>query len=38
LMSYFVSNVFQFVPLIFFVGILLGVTSSFVAIRRFLKI
>src|SRR3990167_4820932 len=38
LMSYFVSNVFQFVPLIFFVGILLGVTSSFVAIRRFLKV
>lgn len=38
LISYFVSNVFQFVPLIFFIGILLGVTSSFVAIRRFLKI
>ena len=38
LISYFVSNVFQFVPLIFFMGILLGVTSSFVAIRRFLKI
>ena len=37
LISYFVSNVFQFVPLIFFIGILLGVTSSFVAIRRFLK-
>ncbi len=38
LVSYFVSNIFQFVPLIFFIGILLGVTSSFVAIRRFLKI
>ncbi len=38
LISYFVSNIFQFVPLIFFMGILLGVTSSFVAIRRFLKI
>lgn len=38
LISYFVSNIFQFVPLVFFVGILLGVTSSFVAIRRFLKI
>lgn len=38
LISYFVSNIFQFVPLIFFIGILLGVTSSFVAIRRFLKI
>ena len=38
LISYFVSNIFQFIPLIFFIGILLGVTSSFVAIRRFLKI
>ena len=38
LISYFVSNIFQFVPLLFFIGILLGVTSSFVAIRRFLKI
>ena len=38
LISYFVSNIFQFVPLIFFIGILLGATSSFVAIRRFLKI
>ena len=38
LISYFVSNIFQFVPLIFFIGILIGVTSSFVAIRRFLKI
>ncbi len=38
LIGYFVSNIFQFVPLIFFVGILLGAISSFVAIRRFLKI
>lgn len=38
LISYFVSNIFQFIPLLFFIGILLGVTSSFVAIRRFLKI
>ena len=38
LISYFVSNIFQFVPLLFFIGILLGATSSFVAIRRFLKI
>ncbi len=38
LISYFVSNIFQFVLLLFFIGILLGVTSSFVAIRRFLKI
>ena len=38
LISYFVSNIFQFVPLIFIIGILLGATSSFVAIRRFLKI
>ncbi len=38
LIGYFVSNIFQFVPLLFFVGILLGATSSFVAIRRFLKI
>lgn len=38
LISYFVSNFLQFVSLIFFIGILLGVTSSFVAIRRFLKI
>jgi cell division transport system permease protein len=38
LISYFVSNIFQFIPLLLFIGILLGVTSSFVAIRRFLKI
>ncbi|OGN05783.1 MAG: hypothetical protein A2750_04340 [Candidatus Yanofskybacteria bacterium RIFCSPHIGHO2_01_FULL_45_42] len=38
LMSYFFSNTFQFLFLIFFVGVLLGVVSSFVAIRRFLKV
>lgn len=37
LISYFVSNVFEFVPLIFVLGIALGIISSFVAIRRFLK-
>src|SRR3989344_5140679 len=29
LVSYFVGNIFQFVPLVFFVGILLGSVSSF---------
>jgi cell division transport system permease protein len=38
LMSYFVANAWQFALIIFTVGILLGVTSSFVAIRRFLKV
>jgi len=38
LISYFASNIIQFIFLLFFIGILLGVTSSFVAIRRFLKI
>ncbi len=38
LFNYFTSNFFQFVSLILFMGILLGVTSSFVAIRRFLKV
>ena len=38
LISYFFSNTFQFLFLIFFVGVLLGVVSSFVAIRRFLKV
>ena len=38
LIDYFVSNVFQFVPLIFVLGIALGVISSSIAIRRFLKI
>lgn len=38
LMSYFVANMFQFLFLVFSVGVLLGVVSSFVAIRRFLKV
>lgn len=38
LISYFISNGIQFVFLVFFIGILLGVASSFVAIRRFLKV
>lgn len=38
LIGYFFSNGIQFVFLVAFVGILLGVASSFVAIRRFLKI
>jgi cell division transport system permease protein len=38
LIGYFVSNGFQFIFLVAFVGILLGISSSFVAIRRFLKI
>jgi len=38
LIGYFASNIIQFISLLFFIGILLGVTSSFVAIRRFLKI
>lgn len=38
LIGYFVSNVVQYVFLIVLIGILLGVTSSFVAIRRFLKV
>lgn len=38
LMSYFVTNAWQFGLIILAVGILLGVTSSFVAIRRFLKV
>lgn len=38
LIGYFASNIIQFIFLLFFIGILLGVTSSFVAIRRFLKI
>lgn len=38
LMSYFISNGFQYVFLVFVVGILLGVISSFIAIRRFLKV
>ncbi|MBI2064100.1 MAG: FtsX-like permease family protein [Candidatus Yanofskybacteria bacterium] len=38
LLGYFVSNGFQYVFLVAFVGILLGVASSFIAIRRFLKV
>lgn len=38
LISYFISNGIQFVLIVFLVGILLGVVSSFVAIRKFLKI
>jgi len=38
LMSYFTANIFQFLFLVFFVGVLLGVASSLVAIRRFLKV
>jgi len=38
LMSYFLSNMLQFLFLVFFVGVLLGVVSSTVAIRRFLKV
>lgn len=38
LIGYFISNGFQFVFLMLLVGVLLGITSSFVAIRKFLKI
>jgi cell division transport system permease protein len=38
LIGYFVANVLQFVPIIFVVGIGLGIISSWIAIRRFLKI
>ncbi|MDP3697876.1 MAG: permease-like cell division protein FtsX [Candidatus Taylorbacteria bacterium] len=38
LMGYFVSNIFQYIFLVFSVGTLLGVVSSFIAIRRFLKV
>lgn len=38
LIDYFVTNVLQFVPLIFVLGIALGVLSSHIAIRRFLKV
>ena len=38
LLGYFVSNIFQFVGLVLFVGIMLGAVSSFVAIRRFLRV
>lgn len=38
LFNYFVSYAYQFVPLVFGAGILLGIVSSSIAIRRFLKI
>ena len=38
LIGYFASNIIQFISLLFIIGIMLGVVSSFVAIRRFLKI
>ena len=38
LIGYFVFNVLQFVPLIFAIGIALGIISSWIAIRRFLKV
>ena len=38
LMSYFTANMFQFIFLVFSIGVLLGVVSSFVAIRRFLRV
>lgn len=38
LINYFLSNFIQFVPLIFAMGIALGIISSYIAIRRFLKV
>ena len=38
LMSYFVSNALAYVTMVLFVGIMLGAVSSFVAIKRFLKV
>jgi len=38
LMGYFVSNALQYIFLVFSAGILLGVISSAVAIKRFLKV
>src|SRR3990167_5270979 len=38
LMGYFGSNAFQYIILVFSAGILLGVASSTIAIRRFLKV
>ena len=38
LISYFTANIFQFLFLVFFIGVFLGVVSSFVAIRKFLKV
>lgn len=38
LFQYFLSNFFEFFVIIFFAGILLGTSSSAIAIRRYLKI
>lgn len=38
LFHYFLSNFLEFSAIIFFAGILLGTSSSFIAIRRYLKI
>ena len=38
LISYFLSNIFQFSSLLLFAGAFLGIFSSLVAIRRFLRI
>lgn len=38
LFDYYVSNIFQFFSLLLLVGIALGVLSSFIATRRYLKI
>lgn len=38
LFSYFSRNFYQFIPLIFGIGILLGIASSTIAIRRFLRV
>ena len=38
LIGYFVSNSLQFIFLTAFIGVLLGAASSFVAIRRFLRV
>ncbi len=38
LLGYFLTNILQFAGLVLLVGILLGAVSSFVAIRRFLKV
>jgi len=38
LFSYFISNFFEFFGIMIFAGIFLGVTSSFIAIRRYLQI
>lgn len=38
LFDYYVSNIFQFFSLLLLVGIVLGVLSSFIATRRYLKI